>query len=419
MGIKLVLYILWLQGLAVLCVYSPEKQKEIRTETVLADTYDPLSRPTATTNVTVGVTLMSIDELSMPDQKFAGAGWITVEWEDPRLAWSPELKADIDVISAEPATLWKPELVIDNSIEELGVISDDNVLLQISHDGSVTWAPPMMYIVHCEIDVTYYPYDQQKCSIELTSWGFSNKELQLSHLFTGISLEDYRENGEWEVTKTDVSTSILTETKNGVTKAYSQLHFNLFVKRRDQFYNTNVMLPIILSSFLVTLVFVVPAESGEKLSYALTVLLTIAVFLTIIGETLPAISLTTSVLGLYLAATLIVSALATLMTVGILFIYHKKGEPQIGSRFYNVSRKARKLCCWKEISDEKDPNREKRKTEDGLQSGPDQEGTDQLFTWVKIAEVWDRLSFIVFVILTVLLNIIFILVLTIGGANSG
>lgn len=107
------------------------------------------------------------------------------------------------------------------------------------------------------------------------------------------------------------------------------------------------------------------------------------------------------------------------MTVGILFIYHKKGEPQIGSRFYNVSRKARKLCCWKEISDEKDPNREKRKTEDGLQSGPDQEGTDQLFTWVKIAEVWDRLSFIVFVILTVLLNIIFILVLTIGGANSG
>ena len=57
------------------------------------------------------------------------------------------------------------------------------------------------------------------------------------------------------------------------------------------------MLPIILSSLLVTLVFVVPVGSGEKLSYILTVLLTIAVFLTIIGDTLPAISLTTSVLG--------------------------------------------------------------------------------------------------------------------------
>ena len=57
------------------------------------------------------------------------------------------------------------------------------------------------------------------------------------------------------------------------------------------------MLPIILSSILVTLVFLVPVESGEKLSYILTVLLTIAVFLTIIGDTLPAISLTTSILG--------------------------------------------------------------------------------------------------------------------------
>ena len=57
------------------------------------------------------------------------------------------------------------------------------------------------------------------------------------------------------------------------------------------------MLPIILSSFLVTLVFIVPVECGEKLSYTLTILLTIAVFLTVIGDMLPAISLTTSILG--------------------------------------------------------------------------------------------------------------------------
>ena len=97
--------------------------------------------------------------------------------------------------------------------------------------------------------------------------------------------------------KTDVSKAVITETRNNVTKTFSQLDFWMYMKRRYQFYNTNVMLPIILSSFLVTLVFVVPADSGEKLSYILTVLLTIAVFLTIIGETLPAISNSTSVLG--------------------------------------------------------------------------------------------------------------------------
>ena len=107
----------------------------------------------------------------------------------------------------------------------------------------------------------------------------------------------FRPNGEWEVVKTTTTTSEITETRNGVTESFAQLDFWMYLRRRDQFYNTNVMLPIILSSLLVTLVFVVPVGSGEKLSYILTVLLTIAVFLTIIGDTLPAISLTTSVLG--------------------------------------------------------------------------------------------------------------------------
>ena len=110
-----------------------------------------------------------------------------------------------------------------------------------------------------------------------------------------------REHGEWEVTKTAVTSSVISETRNGVTRTHSQLDFWVYLKRRDQFYNTNIMLPMVLSSVLVMLVFTVPVESGEKLSYILTVLLTIAVFLTIVGDTLPAISLTTSILGKFLS----------------------------------------------------------------------------------------------------------------------
>ena len=106
-----------------------------------------------------------------------------------------------------------------------------------------------------------------------------------------------RENGQWELTKTDVTSSVITEIRNGITRSHSQLDFWVYLKRRDQFYNTNIMLPMVLSSFLAMLTFTVPVGSGEKLSYILTVLLTIAVFLTIVGDTLPSISLTTSILG--------------------------------------------------------------------------------------------------------------------------
>ena len=37
------------------------------------------------------------------------------EWEDDRLVWDPATKDDIDTIFAKPSTVWKPELLVDNS----------------------------------------------------------------------------------------------------------------------------------------------------------------------------------------------------------------------------------------------------------------------------------------------------------------
>ena len=44
-------------------MYSPEKETEIRSETVLNSTYDAISRPSEVTRVAVGVNILSIDEL--------------------------------------------------------------------------------------------------------------------------------------------------------------------------------------------------------------------------------------------------------------------------------------------------------------------------------------------------------------------
>jgi hypothetical protein len=44
-------------------VYSAAKETEIRSETVLAAGYDMISRPSATTTVKVGISVLAIDEL--------------------------------------------------------------------------------------------------------------------------------------------------------------------------------------------------------------------------------------------------------------------------------------------------------------------------------------------------------------------
>ena len=56
------------------------------------------------------------------------------------------------------------------------------------------------------------------------------------------------------------------------------------------------IMPIVLTSLLMCYVFALPIESGEKMSYALTVLLSYVVFLTWVTDSLPPISNDVSVL---------------------------------------------------------------------------------------------------------------------------
>jgi hypothetical protein len=60
-------------------------------------------------------------------------------------------------------------------------------------------------------------------------------------------------------------------------------------------------MPIVMTSFLVDLVFLVPISSGEKITYILTEFLALLVLLTIV---IPPTSITVSVLGKYSSLTL-------------------------------------------------------------------------------------------------------------------
>ena len=60
----------------------------------------------------------------------------------------------------------------------------------------------------------------------------------------------------------------------------------------------NIILPAVLLSVLVLLVFLVPAESGEKISLGVTTLVAFTVFILIIAESVPRTSDGVPVLGI-------------------------------------------------------------------------------------------------------------------------
>ncbi|XP_052251757.1 acetylcholine receptor subunit delta-like [Dreissena polymorpha] len=120
----------------------------------------------------------------------------------------------------------------------------------------------------------------------------------------GIITEQFEENSRWSLVNTTV------EEVKGVD---AMVIFKMKLKRKSTFYVFNILIPMVLLSFLNVLTFVLPVSSGERASYAVTVFLSLAVFLTIVASEIPKNSNTISIVSVYMTAVLALR-FATVMT---------------------------------------------------------------------------------------------------------
>ena len=47
------------------------------------------------------------------------------------------------------------------------------------HDGLVKWEPPAIFKSSCDIDVRYFPFDEQTCWLKFGSWTFDGFQVKL------------------------------------------------------------------------------------------------------------------------------------------------------------------------------------------------------------------------------------------------
>ena len=48
----------------------------------------------------------------------------------------------------------------------------------LHHDGKVVWNPPAIFKSSCEIDVEFFPFDQQTCFLKFGSWTFDGFQVE-------------------------------------------------------------------------------------------------------------------------------------------------------------------------------------------------------------------------------------------------
>ncbi len=80
-----------------------------------------------------------------------------------------------------------------------------NFKANIYPDGRIRWEPGGVFKTMCQIDITYYPFDEQKCDLVFGAWTYYTTKMNLTTENLEIGMDTYKSNGEWQIKSTSVS----------------------------------------------------------------------------------------------------------------------------------------------------------------------------------------------------------------------
>uniref|UniRef100_A0A3B4Z3N6 Cholinergic receptor nicotinic alpha 3 subunit n=1 Tax=Stegastes partitus TaxID=144197 RepID=A0A3B4Z3N6_9TELE len=246
--------------------------------------------------------------------------WLRHIWNDYKLKWNPKDFGGVEFIRVPSSRIWKPDIVLyNNAVGDFQV--DDKTKALLRYNGDVTWIPPAIFKSSCKIDVTYFPFDYQNCTMKFGSWTYDKAKIDLVLIGSTINLKDFWETGEWIIIdapgyKHDIKYNCCEE-------IYTDITYSLYIRRLPLFYTINMIIPCLLISFLTVLVFYLPSDCGEKVTLCISVLLSLTVFLLVITETIPSTSLVIPLIGEYLLFTMIFVTLSIVITVFVLNVHYR------------------------------------------------------------------------------------------------
>ncbi|XP_033752912.1 acetylcholine receptor subunit beta-like [Pecten maximus] len=290
--------------------------------------YSPEFRPALNlsepTTVNIKFYPFSLKEFEEKTSKLSIVGVFVIEWHDFQLKWNPDEFGDLNRMLISQNTLWKPDILLMNPFEKIEPPGFDRLKILVLNDGSVSWAPPDVFEVSCAADITYYPFDQHTCLFHFSIYMYNIFEVLIKPDYYEITLDYYSPNSLWKMKF--ASSRVLTHTDSQI------LVLKMIFQRRPMFQVINTILPFCFLGFLNIMVFLLPTESGERVGFSVTVLLAIAVFMTIVADTLPGTSEPSFPRLCYLlVAELGINMLVTICTILVLRLHHKPQHQKIPS----------------------------------------------------------------------------------------
>ncbi|CAF1534377.1 unnamed protein product [Adineta steineri] len=296
------------------------------TRTLLnAIVYDKSVRPALhhldVTNVSFDLSLAQLIDVDEKNQIITTNQWLTMKWPDPKLKWNPAHWDNVKLLHIKYDKVWLPDIVLYNvNADNLASLSQISTNVMVSSEGIVTWLSTGIFRSSCSIDVRYFPFDEQNCTLKFASWTYDSARIELSANSLTGDLSNFMENSEWEIVRLHVKKNVVKY--SCCPETFPDLTYTIQMRRRPLFYVFNMILPCFLITTVAFLGFCVPSDSGEKVSIGVTTLLSMTVFLMLVADSMPPNSDSLPLIGVYYFSAIIIVSIATAMSVASLNVYH-------------------------------------------------------------------------------------------------
>ncbi|XP_063414370.1 glycine receptor subunit alpha-3-like [Mytilus trossulus] len=225
--------------------------------------------------VKVQMYVLSVFEIDASEMTFSISMFLRQEWVDRRLQF--ETKDNLLNISLDneiTKEIWVPDLAFTSDTHTyFHELTRPNRLMIIYPNGKVVYSIRVTGKFTCFMDLTKFPFDEQRCPIELESYGFTNSIISFQWTEPAAAFRDDVKHSQFELGETQSYTRNLTYS----TGTYSSIGVTLMFIRRYEFYLIQIYAPSVLVVMLSWLSFWLDVDAiPARISLGILTVLTIS-----------------------------------------------------------------------------------------------------------------------------------------------
>ena len=250
--------------------------------------YNKDIRPTRQFNesldVRIGVAVQNIESFDQIKEKIELNIWVRKYWKNHFISWDP-LESNISQLTLSKNEIWTPDIELINAASTPDIYTLKGGMY-LYPDGKMLWSMPAVYTISCPLQLKFFPFDSQTCSIRFSSWSYDNSLLNLApygEYTTQIDVLDTFSHSEWDLDSYSIETYNETR-KCCQNKLFSVNQYNFKLKRYTHYYTLNMGMTISLVIVSFIIMMVKPdnlSRTGTAVFIPLTIL---ALQLTIAGK---------------------------------------------------------------------------------------------------------------------------------------